>query len=170
MFSRHQRSFLPQQTGTNTEPQPGIMWKERDLGTLSPNGRSPSNLISQSSGNPGHRRSGRKAIEARWNGEHQENRPYKSRKLIWTHGDWISSTGSAWICTRSSAYMLWLLVKWFFWGLLGVQMSGSLIFVPSLGLSFFCWLVLPNFDVIVLVLSYYIIFYYILLLSLRSLF
>lgn len=43
-----------------------------------------------------------------------------------------------------------------------------LIFLLSLGLFFFCWFVLSNFDMIVLV--YVIIFYFVILLSLRSLF
>lgn len=52
---------------------------------------------------------------------------------------------------------------------LTVQNSRSLILIASLGLFSFCWLVLSNFDVMVFVLSY-ILFCYILIMSLRSLF
>jgi hypothetical protein len=52
-------------------------------------------------------------------------------------------------------------------------MSGSLILIPDLRAFFFfsfpCELVLLDFDLIVFVLSYYILFCYVLLLSLRSL-
>ena len=47
-----------------------------------------------------------------------------------------------------------------------VSTSGALILMPSLGVFSFCWLVFPNFDMIVLVFSWYIlflIFYYYLL-------
>lgn len=46
-----------------------------------------------------------------------------------------------------------------------VLTSGALILIPSLGVFSFCCLVFPNFDIIVLVFSYYIlflIFYYLL--------
>lgn len=49
-------------------------------------------------------------------------------------------------------------------------MSGALILVPSFGLFYFCLFALSNFDVIVFVCSYCILFCYIYLLSLRSLF
>lgn len=51
-------------------------------------------------------------------------------------------------------------------GFLSVQMSVSLILKP-LNLFYLCWLVLSNFDWIAFILSYYIVFCYILF-SLRS--
>lgn len=55
-----------------------------------------------------------------------------------------------------------------FMGFPNVGMGGSLILVPSPGLLY--WVALSNFEVMVFVLSYYILFPYVLLLSLRSLF
>lgn len=53
---------------------------------------------------------------------------------------------------------------------LGVWTSVSLIPVPSLGLLSFYWFVLSNFNALVFVVSYYILFYYTFILSDRSLF
>jgi hypothetical protein len=50
-----------------------------------------------------------------------------------------------------------------------VYTSESLILTPSHGLFSFCWSILSNFHMMVFVLSYYILFCYVLLLSLRSL-
>jgi hypothetical protein len=53
---------------------------------------------------------------------------------------------------------------------LSVWMSGSLGFVPSFGIFSFCWFALFDFNVTGLFLSYYVLFCYVLLLSLRNLF
>jgi hypothetical protein len=53
--------------------------------------------------------------------------------------------------------------------LLSLLLSVYLILVMSLGLFFFCWFALSNFDVIVFVLFHNILLCYVLLLSLRSL-
>jgi hypothetical protein len=48
--------------------------------------------------------------------------------------------------------------------------SGSLTRMPIIGILFFCWLGLYNHAMMVFVFSYCILFCYVLLLSLRSLF
>lgn len=64
----------------------------------------------------------------------------------------------------NSAYIHYGFQFTVFMGFLGVQMSGSLIFVRSL------LFVLSNCNRLVFVLSYYILFHFILLLSLGNLF
>jgi hypothetical protein len=65
---------------------------------------------------------------------------------------------AAWVCTRSSAYILWLLVYGFY-GVLKCVTNGSLIPVPS-SRALFLLFVLPNFIVLIFVLSFYFILFY----------
>lgn len=72
-------------------------------------------------------------------------------------------TGSGWVCHRS--FVTYCCFQFsLFMGFLGEQMNGSLNLVPSLGPFPFCLHVFFNPDVLVIVL-----FYFILLLSLRAL-
>lgn len=101
---------------------------------------------------------------------------------IWAHRDWSSGHVACrhlhqvlraymHMCVCTHACMcVYKMVSQFsvFMKFLSVRTSGSLILVLSLGLFFFSWFFLFNFDIIFFVLSHYILFWYILLLFLRS--
>lgn len=145
------------------------MQRMRDLGTLSPEQDISIKSLPARFKKP-RGRGERKSIRARGDG-HQEDRVLwvnmtkahmSTQRLAQHAGGLLRSVQVLSICILVSNLVI-------LWGS-SVWTSGSLFLVTSLGLFSFCLLVSSNSDVLVFVLSYFILFHYILLLPLRSLF
>lgn len=89
----------------------------------------------------------------------------KRNKVCLTHRDWSSKQR---LCTGLHQVLcVFVMTQFRFMGFPNVGTGGSdSCTFPGL----LCWVALSNFEVMVFVLSYYILFLYVLLLSLRSLF
>lgn len=76
-----------------------------------------------------------------------------------------ANTGLTWVCTRSSAYILYLITQ-----LLYVTPDCENKYVSALRTLFLLWVAVFSFDMIAFASSYYRLFCFVRLLSLRSLF
>lgn len=142
MFKYQQRSFLLQKMWTNAETHSQIILREWDtLKHTALKGTSPSNRSHQDSGNPAEEEAER--LENPGDGKHQANKKSTWSKIIWIHG----GSGSMYSCWHGSAPGPWigfcgfhLVFLWDSW----MWTCGSLFLLPSLGLFYFCLLVLFN--------------------------
>lgn len=145
LFSHHQRSVLLHLVETNTETHTQVITRVRDLGTSSLNSIPIPILSLQGSENPMEKEAERmlepEGIED--NPHHQNKRPSKSTEQSSYEPTYWSSKH------RSCPLGVWWSFQLILYGNPGNENEGFLIFVPSLGLFFFCWFAMLNFKVMV---------------------
>lgn len=143
----HHQCFLLQEMGINTETHSQTQSKRQTLEHSALKGMSSLNPSPHSSGIP--LEEAEIYCKSQWEWKKQgpvNQHEQSSHKLV--------ETEAAYSGPHQVLYSFQFGV---FIGFLGMQMSGSLIFMPSLGLFSFCWLAVSNFNVTIFVLSYYIL-------------